>query len=103
MKTHFLLSSIARLVAMVLLLWALAWHPYRYYTILRCVVCGVGAYSTFVAITSGKISWAWALGIAAVVFNPIIPVHLDRNTWAVIDIAVAILFGVSTFFVREHR
>lgn len=65
-------------------------------------VGGAGVYSTFVAMASEKISWAWALGITAVVFNPIIPVHLERDTWAVIDIAAAILFGVSTFFVREH-
>lgn len=88
---------------MVLLLWALDRHAYGYYKILRWVVCGVGTYSAFVAMSSEKTSWAWALGITAMVFNPIIPIHLDRDTWAVIDIAAAILFVVSTFFVREQR
>lgn len=101
MKKYFTPSSIARLLAMVLLLWALDHHAYGYYQVLRWVVCGAGAYSAFVAVDSEKIPWAWALGITAVVFNPIIPIRLDRATWAIIDIAAAILFGISTFFARE--
>lgn len=101
MKNYFTPSLIARFVAMALLIWALAQHPYGYYKLLRWVVCGVGVYSTVVATSSKKTLWAWGLGITAVVFNPIIPIHLDRETWAVIDIAAAILFGISTFFVRE--
>jgi hypothetical protein len=68
MKKYFSPSSIALLVAMVLLLWALDRHAYGYYKILRWVVCSAGAYSTFVAMSSEKTSWAWALGIIAVVF-----------------------------------
>jgi hypothetical protein len=103
MKKYFTPSSIVRLVALVLLLWALDRHAYGYYQILRWVVCGAGAYSAFVAVDSEKISWAWALGITAILFNPIVPVHLDRDTWAVIDIIAALLFAISTFFVREQR
>jgi hypothetical protein len=103
MKKYTSPSLVARLLAIVLLLWALDRHAYGYYKILRWVVCGAGAYSTFVAMSSKKISWAWAFGITAVFFNPIIPIHLDRGTWAVIDIAAAILFAVSTFIVREQR
>jgi FtsH-binding integral membrane protein len=96
-------SSIARLVATALLLWGLARHPYGYYKLLRWVVCGAGAYSAFVTMSSKKSSWAWALGITAAVFNPIFPIHLERATWAVLNIAAAILFGASIFAVREHR
>ncbi|MEW6738785.1 MAG: DUF6804 family protein [Nitrospirota bacterium] len=103
MKKYFTPSTITRLIASLLLLWALDRHAYGYYQILRWVVCGVGAYSTFVAMELEKISWAWALGITAVVFNPIIPIHLNRDTWAIIDIAAAILFVLSTFFAREKR
>ena len=88
---------------MVLLLWALDRHAYSYYQILRWVVCGAAVYSAFVAMDSKKISWAWAIGITAVLFNPIIPIHLTRDSWAVIDVIAAILFAASTFFVRERR
>jgi len=102
MKKYFSPSSIARLVALVLLIWALGRHPYGYCKILRWVVCGAGAYSTVVAMASERTSWAWALGITVLVFNPKIPIHLDRDTWAVIDIAAAILFGVPIFFACEQ-
>jgi hypothetical protein len=103
MKKYLSPSSVARLVGMVLLLWALDKHPYGYYTLLRWLVCGVSAYSTLVAINLKKIPWAWILGITAVIFNPIIPIHLSRETWATIDITAAGILGASTFFVREQR
>jgi hypothetical protein len=103
MKKYFVPSSIARLVAIALLLWALDHHAYGYYQILRWVVCGAAVYSAFVAMGSKKTPWAWALGITAVLFNPIIPIHLRRDSWAFIDVIAAILFAASTFFVRERR
>ena len=103
MKKYISPLLVARLVAIILLLWALAHHPYGYYQILRWVVCGSAAYSAFVATELNKIFWAWTLGITAVLFNPIIPIHLDRETWAVIDIAAAIIFGTSIFFMHEQR
>jgi hypothetical protein len=101
MKKYFSPSSIARLIALGLLLWALDRHSYGYYQILRWVVCGAAVYSAFIAMNSKKIFWAWALGITAVLFNPIVPIHLKRDSWAVIDVIAAILLVVSTFFVRE--
>ena len=41
------------------------------------------------------------MGIIAALFNPIIPVALDRKTWAIIDVAAGALMIVSIFFVRE--
>lgn len=37
----------------------------------------------------------------ALLFNPIIPVALDRQTWAPIDVFTAMFLFVSIFFVRE--
>jgi len=82
---------IARLATAALLFWALARHPYGYYTILRWVTCGVSAYAVLRAIEISRTGWAWALAILAIVFNPIVPVHLDRRTWAPVDVAAAII------------
>jgi hypothetical protein len=103
MKKYLTPSSIARLIAIVLLLWALDHHAYGYYQILRWVVCGTAAYSAFIAVDLKKIPWAWALGIIAVFFNPIIPIHLRRDSWAIIDVIAAILFAASTFVVHERQ
>ncbi|MBM4094780.1 MAG: hypothetical protein FJ276_36035 [Planctomycetes bacterium] len=84
-----------------LLLWALDRHPYGYYQILRWVTCAAGVYAAFIACVVRKTGWGWALGVVAFVFNPLIPFHLDRNTWQGIDVIAAGLFLVSTFMVRE--
>ena len=70
-------------------------HGYDYYVLLRWVVCGVGALGASRAAGFGKNGWAWALGIVALFFNPIIPVHLTRQTWGFIDVAAALLLLVS--------
>jgi hypothetical protein len=37
----------------------------------------------------------WTFAIVAILFNPVVPVHLTRHAWAPIDIAAAILFLAS--------
>ena len=106
---------VAKLVAAGMLFWALggtvtdhttrstkhhhaahaAGHGYDYYVLLRWVVCGVGGLGAFRAAGFGKRGWAWALGIVALFFNPIIPVHLTRETWGFIDVGAALLLLVS--------
>ena len=92
---------IARLIAAILLFLALAEHPYGFYKILRFVVCGVTAYGAYFSKNLARIGWAWTFGIIAVLFNPLIPVHLDRDTWAIIDVIVAIVIIVSVFSLRK--
>jgi hypothetical protein len=95
---------IARIAAAIMLFLALGRLPYGYYTFLRFVVCGTTIYGAYVASTEQKKpAWAWTFGIIAVFFNPFIPIHLSRDIWAVIDIAVALLLIVSLLFLRESE
>jgi len=95
---------IARIAAAIMLFLALARLPYGYYTLLRFVVCGTTAYGAYFASTEEKKpAWAWTFGIIAVLFNPFIPIHLSRDIWAVIDVAVALLLVVSLRFLRQPR
>lgn len=102
MKTYLSFSVIARIVASVLLFWALSRHPYGYFTLLRWVVCATAAYSAYLSTTVNRIPWAWVFALIALLFNPLIPARIDRATWAYLDVAVGILFLVSLFFVREN-
>ena len=95
--------TVARIVAATLLLWALARHPYGYYTLLRFVVCGVTAYGAYLAVGFKKAGWAWVLGCVAVLFNPVIPLHLNREIWSFIDIGVAIVLIVSVPMLRSRK
>jgi len=90
----------ARLVAALLLIWALSRHPYSYYIMLRFVVTGVSAYGLYSAIQAKRAGWIWTFGSLVILFNPLFIVALDRRTWTLIDIGVAILFLVSIFSYR---
>jgi len=83
------------------LLWALnPDNPYGYYILLRCVCCGIFAFLTIRASENKeKQGWAWILVITAVVYNPVIRIHLTREIWSIINvitigIAVASIFGI---------
>ena len=100
MQSYFSGSVIVRLIAVVLLLLALDKHPYGYYKLLRWVVCGANVFAGFISMEQEKKTWVWVFGIIAVLFNPIIPFRLDRDTWHVIDLIVAVILGISTFIIR---
>lgn len=87
--------TIARVIAAALLFLALADLPYGYYTLLRLFVCAVGAYGAYLAYMAKQQGWTWTLGALAVLFNPIIPVYLEREIWAPIDVGVAVVLLIS--------
>jgi hypothetical protein len=95
--------TIARIVAAVLLFVALGGHPYGYYKLLRFVVCGVNVYGVYSAAKMKKNGWAWAFGVIAILFNPVIPVYLRRGTWQFIDMGVAVVLLISVFMLRKSH
>lgn len=85
----------------LLLLGAFGDWPYGYFQFLRFVVCGTAAYAAFAEADSEKHAWLWMMIGVAVLFNPLVPVHLTRETWQPIDVAAAVFFGV--FLVVRRR
>ena len=92
---------IPQVIASIMLLWALnPDNPYGYYILLRWVCCGIFAFLAIRAIENKeKPGWVWILGIMAVVYNPIIRIHLTREIWSIINvitigIAVASIFSI---------
>jgi len=94
-------KNIAVIIASVLLLLALldGW-PYDYFVVLRFVVTGVSLYVALLAYSSEKFGWTGLFAVLAVLFNPILPVHLTREIWTTIDLVVAILMISSTFALK---
>ena len=88
--------------ASVLLLFAFNDNPYGYYTLLRIVCCGIFAYLAVQTFALKMQGWSWVLGIIAVVYNPIIPIHLTREIWSVVNI-VTIGIAVASIFVIPWR
>jgi hypothetical protein len=45
--------------------------------------------------------WIGLFLIVAAVFNPIIPLHLTRSAWSILNLAGAALFATHWFVMRE--
>ncbi len=94
---NFLTNNWFKILAGILLLIALGSRPYSYYQFLRWVIMAIASYSAYKAYEDGKSGWAWIMGIIAVLFNPIAPFYLKRDTWQLIDLVAAAIFFVAAF------
>ena len=75
--------------------------PYGFYTLVRfvaLVVFGVMAVKFF---SEEKIVLAVVSGALALLFQPLVKIALDRATWNVVDVIVAI--GLVALFFYEHQ
>lgn len=89
---------IPQAVVCCMLLWALnPGNPYEYYILLRWVCCAVFAYLALYASACKQQDWVWVLGVTAAVYNPIIPVHLTREIWTVLNLITIGIAAVSVF------
>jgi hypothetical protein len=95
------------LLPIAVLLIATARLPYGYNTFTRIVVCVMGSLFAFLLWNAGRIGQVLAVAVAliAVLFNPIIPVHLNRTTWFYLDIIAAAVFalGIVCAHLRGRR
>ena len=91
-------KNIVMTISVIFLLLAMleGW-AYGFFMLLRCVVFGTSAYLTWLAYTCRKESWSWIFGFIALLFNPIIPIHLYRELWVIIDLLVAVFLIISIF------
>ena len=93
-------QAIPCIVAAVFLFLAFLDWPYGYYQLLRLVVTGAAAWVAYIAFT-GKKQWLMAIFIiVALLFNPLVPVRLGRETWAGIDVLCAVGFIVMIFVLK---
>jgi Family of unknown function (DUF6804) len=85
-KSTILLLYIAWVIAAVMLVFAaVEKQPDSFYTLLRWVCCAVFAYSAVTSFQMKRLLWLCIFGVLAVLFNPISPLGLDRNSWIVAD------------------
>lgn len=79
-------------------------QPSSYYTLLRIVVCGV---ATLIALTMYRsrqdTAWIWVVGFIALLFNPLIPIHLDDDIGRIAYVAAAIVLPFTARKVSSTR
>jgi hypothetical protein len=67
-----------------------------YRTVLAALVVFAGAIVVLVQSTSrGKYLWAMAFLAVGVLFNPVLPIMLPRNTFVMLELVSLVLFAVS--------
>ena len=86
-----------RYIAAVMLLIAIGGIPYAYYTLLRWVICISSIIMIAIAVDEKKIGWQIIFGLMALLFNPLLPIHLNRDLWFYIDCIGASIFFISNF------
>lgn len=87
-----------------MLLWALnPSNPYGYYILLRWICCAAFAYLALHASTLKLEGWVWVLGVTAAIYNPIIPVHLTREMWSMINVVTIGIAGASIFVFKPNN
>lgn len=77
--------------------------PYGYYTLLRLVACGVFAFAAFVAHERKDQVLPWLYGLVALLFNPIIKIHLPKEAWVFVDISAGALLLVTAKTIRTPK
>ena len=59
--------------------------PYGFYTFLRIVIFFISIYMVINLIQSDLIGFAWGYGFIGFLFNPLIPFHLGRDIWLIVN------------------
>lgn len=86
-----------RLVVIAVALMALGDHPYGFYQLVKWVVSITSLYLAYMAYKQHRTGWAWIFSIVGILFNPIVPFYLEKETWVVNDFGVAVVYLVSLF------
>lgn len=97
-------KNIALLIAIAFLFLALidGW-PYGFFTLLRFVVFASSVYVAWMAYEVQKEKWVWIFGFLAVLFNPFIVIHLNREIWSVVDLIIGVFMIISLFALKLDK
>ena len=89
------------LAVAMLLLTFLDWI-YWFYQVLRWAVSGTAIFIGYQNYQEENMKWFWTFLIIAILFNPISPIHLERELWSIIDIIVAVVY-LTAFFKDSNK
>jgi hypothetical protein len=90
------ITALVHFVPAGMLVLAVGRWPYNYYILLRLIVFAAGlllAWLIYQRVKSFTI-WTGLFLIIAIVFNPIVPLHITRGVWSILNLAGAALFAV---------
>ena len=74
--------------------------PYNFYILLRWVISISSIIVAWGFYKSKLTAWTFVFGSVAFLFNPIIPIHLAKSSWVLIDFVSAILFFLAAYSIK---
>ena len=86
----------------LLLLAAIASLPYGYYQFLRLVVCGAAGLCAYHSWQARGVWMTTVLAGIAILYNPVIRIHLERADWQIINFATIPVFGLAWFIAKRR-
>jgi len=99
LKTIFSIAAVAVGLALLPM-------PYGYYMLMRLVMTAVFVYAAYLLYEQGKGMW-FVLAATAVLYNPLIPIHLgDKGLWTIVNIVtLRVLYAADRALERkiEHE
>lgn len=77
--------------------------PYGFFMILRFVVFSTTIYIAWLSYEQQKEKWIWIFGFLAILFNPFIPIYLNRELWTIIDLITGLFFIITILILKFNR
>ena len=77
---------------------------YDFFVLLRvllfctCIITTVGIWKP-----NPGTPWLWTLAILSVLYNPLLPIHLHRDTWQLLNLTTIPVLGFLCFVLLPHR
>lgn len=96
-------KNIASIISILVLIFSITDLPYGYYVFLRWVVTLSAIFLSWFAYNTKKTFWFVLMVLIVILFNPIVPIFLEKGTWTIIDFIVAIFFLISIFNLKASK
>ena len=75
--------------------------PYGYYTLLRLVATIVFVWAAYVVYKRKHDVLPYVFGLLALLFNPIIVIHLEKTVWAIMDVSAGIFLLAMSRHIKQ--
>lgn len=77
--------------------------PYEFFTFLRFFITGCSICIAWIFFIEKKELLVWIFGFITILFNPFIPIYLDRSIWKIIDLIIGLFYIISIFLFGTSR
>lgn len=90
------INIFARIILIILILIGILNQPYSYYEFLRVIVFIISIILALHALrNSNKTGFEYLYIAMAILYNPIFPVYLSKDTWVIFNVLTIIPLGIS--------